>query len=120
MSRLTSNCFWRDSASHLKQLKQKWKKNMDRTPLKKITSESLHESPINHNILYKRTCNKLKDLKSEVELLILSMIKQIEIDWVKRMLMDTNPLTTLYDILEELVSVVSCLKQMKNEIMLLI
>lgn len=40
---------------------------MDKTPSKKITSKSLHEPPINHN--------KLKDLKSEVELLMLSMIK---------------------------------------------
>ncbi|WMV18668.1 hypothetical protein MTR67_012053 [Solanum verrucosum] len=72
---------------------------MNRTPSKKITSESLHESPVNHNILYKKTRNKLKDLKLEVELLMLNMIEQIRVDCVKRIrLMDTYPLTTLYDI----------------------
>ncbi|WMV07629.1 hypothetical protein MTR67_001014, partial [Solanum verrucosum] len=69
---------------------------VDRTPSKKITSELLYESLVNHNILYKKTHKKFKNLKSKVELLMLSMIKQIGVDCVKRMLMNTYPLTTAF------------------------
>uniref|UniRef100_M0ZK09 Uncharacterized protein n=1 Tax=Solanum tuberosum TaxID=4113 RepID=M0ZK09_SOLTU len=92
---------------------------MNRTPSKTITKETLHGSPVNHNILYKETRNKLKDLRSKVELLMMSMIKQLRVDCVKRMLMDTYPLTTLYDILEELVSAASETNEKGNSIIVL-
>ncbi|OIT30305.1 hypothetical protein A4A49_55494 [Nicotiana attenuata] len=76
---------------------------MDRTPTKKI-DEPLQGSPVNHNILYHDVRNKLKNLKTETNLLMLRITREIGKDYVKRVLLDSYPLTTCYDMFEELLS----------------
>ncbi|OIT22986.1 hypothetical protein A4A49_65639 [Nicotiana attenuata] len=77
---------------------------MERTPTKKIIDEPLHGSPINHNILYQDVRNKLKNLKTETNLLMLRLTREIGADHVKRFLLDSYPLTSCYDMLEELLA----------------
>ncbi|OIT19363.1 hypothetical protein A4A49_41871 [Nicotiana attenuata] len=77
---------------------------MDRTPSKKIVDEPLHGSPVNHNILYQDVRNKLKNLKTEINLLMLRQTREIGADFVKRLLLDSYPLTSCYDMLEELLA----------------
>ncbi|OIT30853.1 hypothetical protein A4A49_43084 [Nicotiana attenuata] len=76
---------------------------MERTPTKKNVDEPLHGSPINHNILCQDVRNKLKNLKIETNLLMLRLTREIGADYVKRLL-DSYPLTSCYDMLEELVA----------------
>ncbi|OIT38317.1 hypothetical protein A4A49_51790 [Nicotiana attenuata] len=75
---------------------------MERTLTKKIIDEPLHGSPINHKILYQDVRNKLKNLKIETNLLMLRLTREIGADYVKRLLLDSYPLTSCYDMLEEL------------------
>ncbi|OIT21209.1 hypothetical protein A4A49_57250, partial [Nicotiana attenuata] len=75
-----------------------------RTPTKKIVDEPLHGSPINHNILHQDVRNKLKNLKTETNLLMLRLTREIGADYVKRLLLDSYPLTCCYDMLEELLA----------------
>ncbi|OIS99619.1 hypothetical protein A4A49_62678 [Nicotiana attenuata] len=77
---------------------------MDRTPSKKIVDEPLHGSPVNHNVLYQDVRNKLKNLKTEINLLMLRLTREIGADFVKRLLLDSYPLTSCYDMLEELLA----------------
>ncbi|OIT19742.1 hypothetical protein A4A49_55099 [Nicotiana attenuata] len=77
---------------------------MERTQTKKTVDEPLHGSPINHNILYQDVGNKLKNLKTETNLLMLRLTKEIGVDYVKRLLLDSYPLTCCYDMLEELLA----------------
>ncbi|OIT05717.1 hypothetical protein A4A49_61309, partial [Nicotiana attenuata] len=71
---------------------------------KKTIDEPLHSSPVNHNILYQDVRNQLKKLKTEVNLLRLRMTREIGIDYIKRFLLDSYPLTCCYDMLEELLA----------------
>ncbi|OIT21391.1 hypothetical protein A4A49_55749, partial [Nicotiana attenuata] len=77
---------------------------IERTPTKKTIDEPLHGSPINHNILYQDVRNQLKKLKTETNLLMLRLTREVGADYVKRFLLDSYPLTCCYDILEEMLT----------------
>ncbi|OIT32272.1 hypothetical protein A4A49_65067, partial [Nicotiana attenuata] len=56
------------------------------------------------NILYQDVRNKLKNVKTETNLLMLRLTKEIGADYVKRLLLDSYLLICCYDMLEELLA----------------
>lgn len=73
----------------------------------KVIDEPFHDSPVNHNILYQDVRSQLKKLKCEVKLSLLRMTREIGIDYMKRLLINSYPLTGIYDMLEELLTTTS-------------
>lgn len=72
-------------------------RKMDWTPTKKVIDE----------IFYQDVRNQLKKLKSEVNQLMLRMTREIGVDYIKRLLMDSSPLIGIYDMLEDLLTTAS-------------
>ncbi|OIT21303.1 hypothetical protein A4A49_64551 [Nicotiana attenuata] len=75
---------------------------MDRTPTKKVVEQPLHGSPVSHNILYHDLKRDYSKLKREVHELIERVVRDSSVDYLKSVMLEEHPLTSLYTMLDDM------------------
>ncbi|OIT07399.1 hypothetical protein A4A49_63247 [Nicotiana attenuata] len=75
---------------------------MDRTPTKKAVKQALHGSPVSHNILYQDLKRDFSKLKCEVNELLERVVRDSRIDYLKSVILEERPLTSLYTMLDDM------------------
>ncbi|OIT04275.1 hypothetical protein A4A49_65138 [Nicotiana attenuata] len=75
---------------------------MDKTPTKKHVKQPLHGSPVSHNILYQDLKRDYTKLKREVTELIERVVRDSSIDYLKSVMLEEYPLTSLYTMLDDM------------------
>ncbi|OIT05424.1 hypothetical protein A4A49_61555 [Nicotiana attenuata] len=75
---------------------------MDRTPTKKAVEQPLHGSPVSHNILYQDLKPDFTKLKREVNELLERVVRDSSIDYLKSVMLEEHPLTSLYSMLDDM------------------
>ncbi|OIT07311.1 hypothetical protein A4A49_63021 [Nicotiana attenuata] len=75
---------------------------MDRTPTKKAVGQPFHGSPVSHNILYQDLKRDYSKLKREVNELIERVVRDSSIDYLKSVMLEEHPLTSLYTMLDDM------------------
>ncbi|OIT02674.1 hypothetical protein A4A49_56570, partial [Nicotiana attenuata] len=75
---------------------------IDRTPTKKAIEQPLHGSPVSHNILYQDLKRDYSKLKCEINELIERVVRDSSIDYLKIVMLEEHPLTSLYTMLDDM------------------